>query len=53
MAIAESGTPPCDEYFVSLDDILDFGPSKGRVTTFNFLVETWGLSFFNVSGIAR
>ncbi len=52
MAIAEEGSSLNDEDFVSLDGILDFGPSEGRITTFNFRADAWILPFLNVSGIA-
>jgi len=52
MDIAEPGADPSDLDFVSLDGILDFGPSEGRINTFNVRVDTWVLPFLNVSGIA-
>jgi hypothetical protein len=52
MAIADEGSSSGDLDFVSLDGILDFGPSEGRITTFNFRADTWILPFLNVSGIA-
>ena len=52
MDIAEPGLDSNDLDFVSLDGILDFGPSEGRITTLNVRVDTWILPFLNVSGIA-
>ena len=37
------------EYY-SLDGILDFGPSKGRITTANARIDAWILPFFSVGG---
>lgn len=52
MAIAEPNTPEGDLDFLSLEGILDFGPSEGRISTFNMRVDTWILPFLAVSGIA-
>ena len=52
MAIADESSSSEDLVFKSLDGILDFGPSEGRITTFNFRADTWILPFLNVSGIA-
>ncbi len=52
MDIAAPGADPNDLNFVSLDGILDFGPSEGRINTFNVRLDTWLLPFLNVSGIA-
>ena len=52
MDIADADTDPSDLDFVSLDGILDFGPSEGRINTFNVRVDTWLLPFLNISGIA-
>jgi len=52
MDIAAPGADPSDLDFVSLDGILDFGPSEGRINTFNVRLDTWILPFLNISGIA-
>ncbi len=51
MAIAAPGLSESELDFVSLDGILDFGPSEGRITTLNFRFDTWILPFLAVSGI--
>ncbi len=51
MAIAEPGLSDGDLNYSSLDGILDFGPSEGRITTLNVRVDTWILPFLAVSGI--
>lgn len=51
MAIAQPGLPESDLNFTSLDGILDFGPSEGRINTLNARVDTWVLPFFGISGI--
>ncbi len=51
MAIAAPGVSESDLDFKSLEGILDFGPSEGRITTLNFRFDTWVLPFLAVSGI--
>lgn len=51
MAIAESGSSGSDLDYMSLDGILDFGPSEGRINTLNARIDTWILPFLSVSGI--
>jgi len=51
MAIAEPGLSESELDFRSLDGILDFGPSEGRINTLNARIDTWVLPFFAVSGI--
>jgi hypothetical protein len=51
MAISEPGMSQGDLNFTSLDGILDFGPSEGRINTLNVRFDTWILPFLSVSGI--
>jgi hypothetical protein len=51
MAIAEPSQSQSDLSFTSLDGILDFGPSEGRIHTLNARIDTWVLPFLSISGI--
>lgn len=51
MAIADPGSSESELDFKSLEGILDFGPSEGRINTLNFRFDTWVLPFLSVSGI--
>lgn len=51
MAIAQPGSPESELNFLSLDGILDFGPSEGRINTLNARIDTWVFPFLGVSGI--
>ena len=51
MAIAESGASANNLNYNSLEGILDFGPSEGRINTLNVRIDTWVLPFLAVSGI--
>ncbi len=50
MAIADPGTPNSDLDYLSLDGILDFGPSEGRINTLNFRGDAWVFPFLAVGG---
>jgi len=52
MAIDDPGTPDEDLNFINLDSlgVFNFGPSEGRVSTFNVRADVWLLPFFSVGG---
>lgn len=49
-AFAEEGEIPDFDKYQPLADLIEFGPSEGRINTLNFRFDTWLLPFFSVGG---
>ena len=50
LAFAGDGEEPNFETLEPIADLIEFGPSEGRINTLNFRFDTWVLPFINVGG---
>jgi len=51
LAFTDPGGVPDFDRFQDLADIIVFGPSSGRISTFNVRADTWILPFLNIGGM--